>query len=66
MCLHYGVIPRCRDIPAQVEQFSQMVEDLALERKWARPGDRIVLVTGRPIGTAGTTNAILVHTLKAE
>ncbi len=66
MCLHYGVIPRCRDIPAQVEQFSQMVEDLALERKWARPGDRIVLVTGRPIGTAGTTNAILVHTLQAE
>ncbi len=63
MCLHYGVIPRCREIPADLKGFVGMVESLVLERKWAGAGGKIVLVGGRPIGTAGATNALLVHTI---
>lgn len=63
MCLHYGVIPRRRDIPADIKQFVGMVESLVLDRKWAVNEDKIVLVAGQPIGMAGTTNAMLVHTI---
>lgn len=63
MCLHYGVIPRCRPIPKDIEQFTRIVDQLVVERKWAAIGEKIVIVTGHPLGAAGTTNAILVHSI---
>ncbi|MFC1783566.1 pyruvate kinase [Planctomycetota bacterium] len=66
MALHYGVVPRCRPIPDDITQFTQTVEKLVLESKWCRVGDQIVLVAGRPLGAAGTTNAIMVHTVTGE
>ena len=63
MCLHYGVIPRCRAIPADMKQFTQMVEELVLQRSWVGKDDIIVLVAGQPIGVPGTTNAIVVHSV---
>jgi pyruvate kinase len=63
MCLHYGVIPRCRAVPADTQQFTKLVDELTLERKWAEAGDTIVLVAGQPIGVAGATNAIMVHSV---
>ena len=65
MCLHYGVIPRCREIPKDIEQFTKLVEKLIVESNWAKVGERIVLVSGHPLGATGTTNAILVHTISA-
>ena len=61
MSLHYGVIPRCRPIPKDISQFTQMVDHLIVSRNWARVGDDIVLVVGQPMGIAGTTNAVIVH-----
>lgn len=66
MALHYGVIPRCHSVPEDIPWFAQMVNEMILEHKWAQAGDQIVLVTGRPLGAAGTTNAILVHTITAD
>ena len=63
MCLHYGVIPRCRAVPKDIEQFTHLVDRLIVESSWARADEKIVLVAGQPIGTAGTTNAIIVHSL---
>lgn len=63
MCLHYGVIPRCRAVPPNTEKFTRMVDKLVLERSWARKGDMVVLAAGEPIGAAGTTNTIMVHTV---
>jgi pyruvate kinase len=40
-----------------------MADELVLERGWVQEGDMIVLVAGEPIGAAGTTNAIMVHTV---
>ena len=65
MCLHYGVIPRCRPIPADNEQFTKLVNSLTLERHWAEADDTILLVAGQPIGTAGATNAVIVHKITA-
>ena len=66
MCLHYGVIPRCRPAPNSIEEFSRMVDKIILERNWLHGGDKIVLVAGSPIGAAGTTNAIMVHTVSGS
>ena len=66
MCLHYGVIPRCREIPHNIEQFTSLVDDMIVESKWADVGDKIVLVTGHPLGAAGATNAIIVHTIRSK
>jgi len=66
MCLHYGVIPRCRAIPKDIEQFTHTVDQLIVDSNWAEVGDKIVIVTGQPLGAAGTTNAILVHAISAK
>lgn len=63
MSLHYGVIPRCQPVPKDIDQFTRMVEDQIVSRKWAQIGDTIVLVVGQRIGIAGATNAVIVHTV---
>ena len=65
MCLHYGVMPRCQPLPQDISEFTRMVDRLIISRNWAQIGDKIVLVTGQPIGTADSTNSILVHTIEA-
>jgi pyruvate kinase len=65
MCLHYGVIPCCQSIPEDIRHFTYLVDKLIIENKWAQPGDRIVLVAGRPLSAAGTTNSIHVHNINA-
>lgn len=63
MTLHYGVIPQemlpPRDMVALVQQMDTMVQ----ERKYARPGDRIVIVAGASMGTPGTMNSVIIHTV---
>ena len=66
MCLHYGVIPRCHPIPKDISEFTRMAEKLIISRNWAEVGDKIVLVAGQPLGAAGTTNAIMVHSITAD
>jgi pyruvate kinase len=63
MSLNYGVMPRCQPIPEDNNQFTQMVDKLIINRNWAKVGDKIVLLTGQPIGSAGATNAVIVHTV---
>ncbi len=66
MCLHYGVIPRCREIPQDTQEFIHLTDKLILERRWHKPGDKIVLLTGEPIGAADATSAVIVHKLTAD
>ena len=61
MCLHYGVIPRCAPVPDNFDEFTGLADRIALEHRWVRPGDKIVLVAGSPLGASRTTNAIMVH-----
>jgi pyruvate kinase len=64
MCLHYGVIPNCRPVPEDISQFTSLVDKLIIENNWAQVGDTIILVVGRQISAAGTTNSIHVHNIK--
>lgn len=66
MCLDYGVIPRCKPIPENIEQFTHMVDELTINSNWAQVGDKIVLVIGQPIGAVGTTSGIVVHTIISD
>ncbi len=65
MCLHYGVIPCCQPSMEDTSQFTSLVDKLILKNKWAQPGDRIILLPAQPVSTAGTTNSIHVHSIKA-
>jgi len=61
MCLHYGVIPRCRPVPDSIDEFARLIDKVALESAWVSPKDKVVLVAGSPLGRSGTTNAIVIH-----
>jgi len=63
MGLNYGVIPCHQPIPETIESFTALVDQLAVQKGLARMGDKVVLVTGQPLGGEGTTNAIVVHTV---
>ncbi len=65
MCLHYGVIAFCQPVPKDIEAYTNTVDQYIVENKLAEVGDAIVLVAGQPLGAAGTTNAIMVHTVTA-
>jgi pyruvate kinase len=63
MALQYGVIP-CEmmpplGMPALVEQVDQLIQ----ERGFASNGRRIVIVAGSSLGTPGTLNGIVLHTV---
>lgn len=66
MSMHYGVMPRYQSIPDNIDEFTSKVDELILERNWARLGEKVVLVAGQPLGAAGTTNAIMVHVISSH
>jgi len=66
MALHYGVIGRHQSIPHDSADFTEKADAIVLERNWVQSGDQIVLVAGPPLGTAGTINSILIHTVTTD
>jgi len=66
MSLHYGVISRCHPVPQSLDEFIRLVEDLIISRNWVQAGEKIVIVLGQSFGAAGTTNAIMVHTVPPD
>ena len=66
MCLNYGVIPHYHAMPDTIEQFTQLVDSVVKEMGLAVAGDKIVLVTGQPLGGEGMTNAIVIHSVTAN
>ncbi len=63
MALHFGVLPQELLPPANMDRLVRDVDELVRRRKFARVGDRIVIVAGASLGTPGTLNGILVHTV---
>jgi pyruvate kinase len=63
MCLYYGVQPALSPAPEHTRQVLAQAADLALERDLAQPGDKLVVISGRPIGEPGMTNTLVVHTI---
>jgi len=63
MCLYYGVKPILAPMVEHTRQILALASKFALDTNIAKAGDKIVVVSGRPIGKAGTTNTLVVHTL---
>ncbi len=66
MCLDYGVVPYCVPLPATVDEFVKVADELVVSHNLARPAERIVLVAGQPLGEPGRTNTIVVHTVGGQ
>jgi pyruvate kinase len=63
MCLYYGVLPVRAEAPEHTRDVLDIASSVALERGIAKAGDRIVVLSGRPIGQPGTTSTLVVHTI---
>jgi pyruvate kinase len=60
LSLSWGVIPALTKHFTNTDEMFQEARRWVVEHKLARPGDRIVVTAGIPIGQMGTTNLIRV------
>lgn len=65
MALYYGVIPVLSTVAQHTRDVLEVASQAALHKGLAKAGDRMVVVSGRPLGTSGTTNTLVVHTIEA-
>jgi pyruvate kinase len=63
MCLYYGVTAFHEPPPEHTRDVLALVSLHAVESDLARPGDRLVVISGRPIGRPGATSTLVVHTI---
>lgn len=63
MCLYYGVLSVQADTPTHTRDVLSLASKYVLEKGLAGQGDRIIVLSGRPLGQPGTTNTLVVHTL---
>jgi pyruvate kinase len=63
MALHYGVIPQEMPSPRDIGELVGNTDRIVRERKLATPGQPIIIVAGASLGTPGTMNGILLHTV---
>jgi pyruvate kinase len=57
----WGVIPRVMEPVKNADLMAELVSDQLLADGFAKPGDRVVLVHGSPLGVPGQTNSIRLH-----
>ena len=60
-CLYYGVVPLLVDLPPDVRDLLETIQDAAKSLGLAATGDDIIVLTGHPVGMAGGTRALIVE-----
>jgi pyruvate kinase len=63
MALHYGVLPVEMAPPPGMSELIEAVDRLVCEKQFVPVGSRIVVVAGASLGTPGTMNGIVIHTV---
>ncbi|HNS17328.1 MAG TPA: pyruvate kinase [Bacteroidales bacterium] len=63
MALLYGLMPIYMELPKSGSQFIRQVDQMLIQRRWAKAGDAVVFVLGEPIGRPGVSNRLVVHYL---
>ncbi|HLL88599.1 MAG TPA: pyruvate kinase [Tepidisphaeraceae bacterium] len=63
MALHFGVVSQEMSPPSELSTLVAQVDAMVQEHKYAEAGDRIVLVAGSSMGTPGTLNGVIIHTV---
>jgi pyruvate kinase len=63
MALLRGVTPMCTSVPdgGSLAEFNKKVDQDLIDRGWAKPGDPIIIIAGRPLGEHAAANTIAVH-----
>ncbi len=64
MCLYFGVWARQVGVPEHTRDVLALAARFAVERGVAQPGQKLVVLSGRPIGVPGRTNTLVVHTIE--
>ncbi len=59
--LYWGVIPALMEPVKNADAMAEAVAERLVADGIARPGDRLVLVYGSPVGVAGMTNSVRLH-----
>jgi len=62
-CLYYGVQTGHADMVKHTRDVLKQAAIHARRLRWAHKGNKIVVVSGRPLGKDGTTNTLVVHTV---
>ena len=63
MCLYYGVASVQAELREHTREVLALAERFAVAQGIARAGQKIVVVSGRPLGKPGTANTLVVHTV---
>ena len=63
MSINFGVVPHEMETPEDMPGLIARVDHFVKEKQLAVDGDRIVLVAGSAMGTPGTMNGIVIHTV---
>jgi pyruvate kinase len=61
LSLFWGVLPKVMEPVKNADLMAEAVSERLLAEGLARPGDRVVLVHGSPLGVPGQTNSIRLH-----
>ena len=61
IALYWGVLPKVMEPIHNADLMCEMVSDRLLADEVAKPGDRVVLVYGSPMGVPGATNSVRLH-----
>ncbi|MCK5114456.1 MAG: pyruvate kinase [Phycisphaerae bacterium] len=64
MGLYYGVVAREGKRHTKTHHVLEDASRVAVKLNLAKPGEKIVVVMGRPLGNPGGTNTIVVHTVE--
>jgi pyruvate kinase len=64
MCLYYGVAAHQADAPEHTRDVLALAEAFARRHGIAESGDKLGGGSGRPLGKPGSTNTLVVHTVR--
>ena len=59
--MHFGVVPQEMQATPDLTSLIERIDELVVEKKFAQPKDRIVIIAGWSPGTAGSMNGIVIH-----
>jgi pyruvate kinase len=60
LSLSWGVFPEMVEAFLQTDQMFEAARLVALDKGIAKPGDRLVITAGIPVGTVGATNLLKI------
>ncbi|HET7752635.1 MAG TPA: pyruvate kinase [Anaeromyxobacteraceae bacterium] len=66
LALYWGVVPKIMEPVRDPDLMAAMVSQRLVAERMARPGDRVVLVYGSPLGVRGMTNSMRLHEIPAD